>query len=186
MRSINPATAAPAGWVVLDGLLQPDMSVAGHLARGDEVKGYCDQKDCRRRCSVDLARLTARGFGQLPVARVQQLMRCNTLAGCGLDFRLDQNAGLPLTSLLGRAHVRIRIKCEGCGFFRATSVEALIARLSAGRPTAETLMLSQVRGRITGPCKTCRKSAWRVDVLWPDPSSEGYRRSLETKSTHRS
>ncbi len=172
-----PSSDLPAGWVAQDGLLTPDVSISGYLARGQEVKGVCDQRDCRRRCQIDLPRLAARGFGALPLTTVQGFLRCHSLAGCGLDFHEDPKAGLPLRALLGRSHVKIRIKCAGCGFFRVTRVEGLIAKLSATRPMADSLMTSEVPSQITGPCKTCKKSAWRVDVLWPALNSEGQRRT---------
>jgi hypothetical protein len=180
MRGANWETEVPPGWTAASGLLEPDPSIAGHLARGEEVKGFCDQKDCRRRCHVDLERMVARGFGVLPVAQAKKFMQCGVITGCGLDFHVDRTAGLRLSALLGRAHVRIRIKCQGCGFFRAAKVESIIAKLSTGTVRGGDLLTTDIRSRISGPCKTCRKSSWRVDVLWPNVESAGYRRSLET------
>lgn len=179
MRATNWETETPPGWTAASGLLEPDPSIAGFLARGEEVKGFCDQRDCRRRCHVDLERMVRRGFGALPVAQAKSFMRCNQLTGCGLDFHADRTAGLPLSTLLGRAHVRIRIKCDGCGFFRAARVETLIKRFTTDRLRGDTVLTSEVRSKITGPCRTCRTSSWRVDILWPNVESLGYRRSQQ-------
>ena len=169
----------PDGWVALDGLLQADPSIAGYLARGQEAKGVCHQRDCRRRCEVDLPRLTARGFGALPVAVAQALMKCHSLGGCALEFHDDRRASLPLRALFGRAHVRIRIKCASCGFFRAVTPEGVAAKLSAESPMPDGLLISEIAAQIKGACKQCKKSAWRVDVLWPDLNSEAWRRSRD-------
>ena len=166
----------PLGWRAVDGLLQPDPTIAGHLARGQEVKGVCHQRDCRRRCDLDLGRLEARGFGSLPVAAAQGLMRCHSLAGCALEFHVEPKSTLRLGDLLGRSHVRVRIKCGGCGFFRVAPPEAVIAKLTVGDTRGGAVAIGEIAGTIRGPCRRCGKSAWVVDVLWPDPNSEGARR----------
>jgi len=104
-------------------------------------------------------------------------MRRHNLSGGALAFHEDPKADLPLRALLGRSHVKVRLKCADCGFVRTTRVEGLIAKLSATRPPTDMLMISEIRSRITGPCKTCRRSAWRVDVLWPALKGEGHRRT---------
>ena len=165
----------PRGWHAFDGLLQPDLTVAGHLARGQEVKGICHLRDCRRRCHVDLERLAQRGFGALPVETAQRFLKCQNLAGCALEFHADPKASLPLRSLTGRSNVKIRIKCAGCGFLRVSAPETLITRLSAETPMPDGLLISEIAGRVRGPCRQCKKTSWRVDVLWISPKSEGFR-----------
>lgn len=171
----------PNGWIALDGLLHADPTVAGYLARGQEVKGVCHQGDCRRRCELDLVRLARRGFGALEVTSAQGFLMCRNLTGCGLDFPRDRRAGLPLRALVGRSHVRLRIRCEQCGFSRVSLPETVIARLSAtgaARSAAPgALNVSDVAERIKGPCRQCQKTAWRVDVLWPNPRSDRWRRA---------
>jgi hypothetical protein len=166
----------PPGWIALDGLLQPDPTVAGYRARMQEVRGVCGQRDCKRRCEVDFARLTARGFGALPMATVLQFLKCNNLTGCGLDFHEDRRGGLPLRGLFGRSHVRIRVKCAACGFFRAATPEAIYKRVTAGKEPMDGLLVTEIAAQIKGPCGQCKKTSWRVDVLWPDLNSEGFRR----------
>jgi len=73
-------------------------------------------------------------------------------------------------------HVRIRIRCSSCGFFRAATPESVIARLSGQRSIPDGLLVTELAAEIKGPCRQCRKSIWRVDVLWPDTGSEGWRR----------
>jgi hypothetical protein len=86
-------------------------------------------------------------------------MRCNQLTGCGLDFHAEATAGLPLSAFVGRAHVRIRIKCESRGFFRAAKVETLIKRFTTETTRGETVLTSEVRSKI-GPCGALQKVAW--------------------------
>lgn len=120
----------PPGWRVSDGTLRPDITVAGHLARLEEVKGVCHTRDCRRRCEVDLKRLCDRGFGALPITEAQRFLKCLRFDGCALDFHSEGRASLPLSALVGRSHVRIRIRCDACRFHRVTTPEALIAKLT--------------------------------------------------------
>jgi hypothetical protein len=171
----------PPGWRAVSGLLEPDPTVAGYLARMQDVKGVCGKRDCRRRCEVDLEWLARAGFGALPVATVEGLLRCHNLAGCGLAFHSDNRAGLPVRSLVGRSHVRLRIKCAACGFFRIALPEAVIAKLSAKGPMPDGFPISDIAGSIKGPCRQCKKTAWRVEVIWPDVKSEGYRRGMERR-----
>jgi hypothetical protein len=170
----------PVGWVAFDGLLQPDPTVSGYLARMQEVKGVCHQGDCRRRCDLDLKRLAARGFGALPVSTAQRFLKCQSLTGCGLDFHEDRRTGIPLRALVGRSHVRLRIKCAGCGFFRVALPESIVAKLSVPNPMPDGLYVSEVAARIKGPCGQCKRTAWRVDVMWPSPNSEAFRRQPDS------
>jgi hypothetical protein len=174
----------PAGWIALDGLLEPDPTVAGYRARMQEVRGVCGQRDCKRRCEVDLERLVRRGFGALPVSTAQQMLKCHNLTGCGLDFHDDRRGGLPLRALFGRSHVRVRVKCSGCGFFRTATPEVLWRRATAGKEPMDGLLVSEVAAQIKGPCKQCGKSNWRVDVLWPNRNTEGSRRGKPDDGSH--
>jgi hypothetical protein len=169
----------PAGWIALDGLLQPDPTVAGYRARMQEVRGICGQRDCKRRCEVDLERLVRRGFGALPVSAAQQMLKCHNLTGCGLDFHDDRRGGLPLRALFGRSHVRVRVKCDACSFFRVATPEAIYKRATAGKEPMDGLLVTEIAAQIKGPCSQCKKTNWRVDVLWPDPHSEGFRRRAQ-------
>jgi hypothetical protein len=139
----------------------------------------CGQRDCKRRCEVDLERLVRRGFGALPVSAAQQMLKCQNLTGCGLDFHEDRKGGLPLQGLFGRAHVHVRIKCVGCGFFRTAPPEALWRRITKGQDKEPIygLLVTEVAAQIKGPCRACGKSSWRVDVLWPNRDTEGFRRT---------
>jgi hypothetical protein len=53
----------------------------------------------------------------------------------------------------------------------------VFARLSGQRLIPDGLLISEVAAEIRGVCRQCKKSAWRVDVLWPDTNSQGSRRA---------
>jgi len=176
MAPSTPGNAPPTGWIARDGLLQPDPTIAGYRARMQEVRGICGQRDCKRRCDVDLQRLTALGFGSLHIDTAKRFLKCDNLTGCGLDFHEDRRAGLPLKALFGRSHVSVRVKCGGCGFFRTATPEAVWRRIMAGKSPDDGLLVGDIAAQIKGPCKQCGKSRWAADVLWPNPGSEGWRR----------
>jgi hypothetical protein len=168
----DPKTPPP-GWTAASGLLERDQTVAGCLARLEEVRGTCAMRDCRRRCHVDLERLVRTGFAALPIAQAQRFLKCQRLDSCGLAFHVAGRAGLPLDALLGRAHVRVRICCGGCGFYRVTTPEALIRKI--GGADAGAVDVDDIPRQVKGPCKHCGKTVWRAQVLWPDPDAWGYR-----------
>jgi len=172
----DPKTPPP-GWTAASGLLERDQTVAGCLARLEEVRGSCAMRDCKRRCHVDLERLARTGFGALPIAQAQRFLKCQRLDSCGLVFHVAHKASLPLDALLGRSHVRIKISCGGCGFHRVTTPEALIRKIGgpgAGSGAGAT-DVDDIARQVKGPCKHCGKSAWRAQVLWPDPDAWAYR-----------
>ncbi len=142
-----------------------------------ELEGVCIQRDCRRRCHVDLERWAARGFAAVRIDYLKRQLKCARMDGCALDFHArPAEPLLPLRALIGRPRVQIRIRCQGCKFFRSLTVEALIVRLKEQKTGSEDTNVTEVVGAVRGPCKACGKRAWRVDVLWPDPRSEGVRR----------
>ena len=138
MHGANWETEVPAGYTAVTGLLEPDTTVGGALARGEEIKGFCGQRGCTRRCTIDLQRLVAKGFGSMQLSFVRDLWRCHSLTGCGFDLRTEQSTGIFLRELIGRSHVRVRVKCAKCGFFRSYLVEKLLAQLSARQTVSHT------------------------------------------------
>jgi len=161
--------APPPGWVVFNGQLEPDTSVAGYHARGREIRGVCHIRDCRRRCHVDFADLMSRGLQRLSAAEVKRLMVCSRLGGCAMEFRETGGAGVRLSDLTRREHVAVRIRCAGCGKASVAHAEAVIARLNReGLGGAGTLM-SQLPGLIRGACPACSRKQWAAEVLWQDP-----------------
>lgn len=176
---LNPYNPPP-GWTIASGVLTPDRTVRGYLAREQDVKGRCYQRDCRRTCHVDHARLHEQGLGALKIQQVKQLLRCARLDTCALEFHEDLNAeSLKLRNLTGRAAVSLRILCQGCGASRTVSPKAMVARLKSEGKGDETTETRDLAGLLSAPCKACGKVTWAVDVLWPNPATIGGRRQID-------
>jgi hypothetical protein len=175
---LNPYNPPP-GWTIASGVLTPDRTVRGYLAREQDVKGRCYQRDCRRTCHVDHARFHEQGLGALKIEQVKQLLRCARLDTCALEFREDLNAeSLKLRNLTSRPAVSLRILCRGCGAIRSVSPAAMIARLKAQGKGDETTETRDLAGLLSASCKVCGKVTWAVDVLWPDPKTMGGQRQI--------
>jgi hypothetical protein len=175
MPPIDPCIP-PDGWLALDGLLVPGATVAGYAARGDEVKGRCHLRDCRRTCHIDMPRLVEAGFGRLPVEAMKRWLRCSRPEGCGIDWFEERPIGFRLQWLLGRPHVTIRFTCQTCKFHRSTSPDRVLAKLRAkGAGAADDATVEKLAKLPMEACKNCGKSNWRVDVLWPNANSARYR-----------
>jgi hypothetical protein len=172
------AESPPAGWIIAHGVLEPDATVSGYAARGQDVRGLCRTRDCRRSCHVDYEAMTRQGFGGLSMTIVKRLLRCQRLDTCGLDFLEDpRTQGLPLKTLAGQTGVSLRFRCEGCGLVQATTPTAMIRRLTARERDGPATLSSELAALADKPCKTCGKMRWTVDILWPVPASYGYRQA---------
>lgn len=169
----------PRGWLVVAGTLSLDQSIAGYFARDHDVRGRCFTRDCRRHCHVDHARLVAAGLGALTIDQVKRSLACGRLDGCSMEWQDNpKRSSLPLIVLRGRLAVRIRIKCRMCGTMSQVTPEAMIARLQAEQKGSDKTLVSELAGLLSKPC-ACGKTAWAVDVAWPDPNTLGGRKALE-------
>ncbi|WP_269715635.1 hypothetical protein [Caulobacter sp. NIBR2454] len=89
------------------------------------------------------------------------------LGGCWLDFREEPaRVGLPLRALAAAGPgVRIEFKCQACGYARAVTPGAIIARLKADKLGDENTLHTALPDKLTRPCKTC----WTLRVEWREP-----------------
>lgn len=175
----------PKGWTILSGTLTLDKSIAGYFARDHDVRGRCYQRDCRRNCHIDHARLMEKGLGTLSIDQVKAMMKCHRLEGCGLEWQENPNRStVPLLILRGRLAVKIRIKCRQCGGVSLVAPETMITRLQAEKKGDDRTLVSAIPGLLTKPC-ACGKTAWDVDVAWADPNTIGGRRQLEQAQLER-
>lgn len=164
--------APPAGWLVSHGgELIEDPTVGGYMARGREVKGICHQRDCRRRCELDLARYAQRGFGSARVNDLKPLYRCHRIGGCALDFHEVEGLELTLAMLSGRDYVGVRIACGTCRKASVARPEAVIQRLQAEGTGGADTRVGRLGGLIRGACTKCKARAWSATVLWNDPDA---------------
>ena len=166
----------PKGWTAATGLLVPISTVAGYAMRGDELRGRCHQRDCRRTCELDMPMLVERGFGSLPVETIKRWLRCFRPEGCALDFYEERRIGLRLSWLVDRPHVAIRFACQSCNFQRVTPPARVLAKLRAKGPGAgDDDTVEKLAKLPMAPCKACGKTDWRVDVVWANVNSSGWR-----------
>lgn len=169
MTSIGPPTRPPAGWVIAHGgELSPDQTVAGYFARRREVRGVCRQRDCRRSCEIDFARLTQQGLGALRVHELKPLFKCGRLGGCALEFHEQYGHVLTLSSLARLDNVYLRISCAKCRKPKLARPAAVVARLLAEGTGGHETPLEQVAGLIRGPCPACQAKRWEVAAFWLD------------------
>jgi len=168
----------PPGWVIAHGVLEPDATVAGYAARGQDVRGVCRTRDCRRSCHIDYEAMIRQGLGGLSMSLVKRLLRCQRLDTCGLDVIEDPRArGLTLKALASRPQVSLRFRCEACGLVQAVTPADSTRRLTAVERDGPGTFSSELAALADKPCKTCGKMRWRVDIVWPDPQSYGYRQA---------
>lgn len=170
MASKDDPRAPPPGWVVFDTLLQPGATVGAYFARGREVRGVCHQKDCRRRCELDLARLIKHGMENALVSDLSPLMRCNRFGGCAMTLREDGGRELTLGMLAAKPFARLAVTCGQCRQERTMSVTAVIARLEKEKTGGRGTSLDKLPELIRGACPACQGRRWRVDVVWRDPA----------------
>jgi hypothetical protein len=179
-------TDPPRGWMALSGYLEPDRTVFGFMARGDEVRGNCHHRDCTRRCSIDFTELAAKGFGRVHVEHVKRMLMCNRLDGCSLAFHDKAGRGLSLRALLGHAHASIRFRCRACKHHHTALPDAVIAKLrAAGREAKSCDTVEGLAAVTKSPCPNCKKVDWQIDVLWPNVNSVGYRIEQQRKAEAR-
>ena len=64
--------------------------------------------------------------------------------------------------------------CEACKFHRTALPDRVLARLrEKGANVADGV--EGLAKLPMGACRNCGKTRWRVDVLWPNVKSAGYR-----------
>ncbi len=160
----------PLGWLIENGALVRDDSLAGYHARGQEVRGSCYQRGCKRSCWIDIDFLVSRQMGAMAMAECKRLLKCQVMGGCWLDFREDPaEVGLPLRTLASAGdQVRIEFTCASCGYAKKVSPAAMIARLKASGQGDEGTLHTVLAAKLTKPCR-CGKKAWRLRFEWREP-----------------
>ena len=159
----------PAGWRLFNGQLVPDPTVAGYLARGQDVTGTCDLRDCRRRFSIDFDSLIRRGYGAFPIVELKALLLCRRPGGCAMKFRdAREGSGLSLRSLTNFPEAQLRLRCLGCRWEKSFAPAVAISRLNAlGAGGGDTLHVD-ILAKLSKPCPKCAKMNWASEVTWPE------------------
>jgi ribosomal protein S27AE len=153
-----------AGWRVEGAVLQADETIAGYAARDVDVRGTCYLRNCKRSYWFDWTEWLALGMAQVPLRRIQEMLRCHRLTGCNLHFQ--EQGGRELTlGLLNRDGVLIRIACGKCGSFRLVRPASLIRRLKADQRGGDATLLAEVAVASNKPCGKCRATTWTADAI---------------------
>jgi hypothetical protein len=150
------------------GELSPDLTVAGYLARRREVRGVCRQRDCRRSCEIDCARLAQQGLGALRVHELKPLFKCARLGGCALEFHEQYGHELTLAVLARLERVHLRISCAKCRKPKLVRPAAVVARLIEEGTGGHDTPLEKLAGLIRGACPACQTKRWEVAAFWLD------------------
>jgi hypothetical protein len=160
--------APPPGWRVLNGALIPDGSVGGYLARRQEVRASCYQRDCRRSVSIDYDWLIGHGYAAFPVREFIDLLKCRKPGGCALEARTErQGSGLPLADLARRKGVAIRLQCGACRWRKDITPAQAIAHLTAAGTGDGATLHVELTAKLTKPCAQCARTLWICEVRWP-------------------
>lgn len=180
----------PRGWVAPYGVLLVDSSIGGYLAGCREVSGRCSKQDCRRTCHLNLELLATQGLARIAVSTIARTFKCQRLDGCGLEFTDRSDHGLPLADLARHPWSEIRFTCEACKHAHAARPEAVLAKLkaearAAALPATAPNTLEKLLAATPKPCGKCGAVRWRIEVLWPDTTSFGFRQGLEARERAR-
>ena len=101
---------------------------------------------------------------------------CQALGGCSMTFSVEDAPGLPINYLVGKQHVMIRFLCNGCRFSRESLPEAVIKKLYAIKaPAGDRTPVDGLAKFAKEPCPMCKKTNWRVFVVWPRRDTMGFR-----------
>lgn len=159
---------------MLNGALILDGSVAGHLARRQDVRAHCHQRDCRRSFNIDYDWLVRHGYAAFPVRELIELLKCRKPGGCALEVRTErQGSGLALSFLAGQRGVAIRLQCGACRWRRDIAPAQAIAHLQAAGTGDGATLHTDLTAKLTKPCARCGKSLWTCEVRWPAAGATG-------------
>ena len=158
---------APPGWTAINQTLEPERTIAGYAARGEEVKGGCRAHGCRRKFWVDEHARAEALLARLPMSTVLQTLRCGRLDGCGFEFfgpRADQS--VPLSVATSRPNARIRVSCTACNWTRLPKAEEVIAILQKDGSGGPGTCIHEAAAAMRRPCPACKAKVWAVSLVW--------------------
>ena len=177
------------GWVSFCGVLQRDERVVGYRARRVGIKGICNgSKGCRRTVHLDPTTLCEAGLGELAMDQVKNLWKCSRIDHCRIDWSVEgEEQLLRLGDLIGRANVRIRVRCKAgdCAHARTWGVEEFIAGLEKRNQGGDRTSTDELSKKMTRPCPRCKQVRWAVEVLWANTDTMSWKmqgqRSLDRR-----
>lgn len=163
----------PPGWTIESGHLAEDPRVVGYIQRNCQVRGHCQQRECRRSVYLALDQMQKDGQGLLPMRQVLHTLRCNKLNGCAISWTEEPTLKPTLGMIAHRDHIAIEVRCIGpCKTPPfVTTVAAFIARLQVAQTGGPDTLVANLDQAIPEPCGKCKDTRfWRASVLWYDPT----------------
>jgi hypothetical protein len=161
------------GWISVSGQLEPLMTVAGCLARGEEITAVCKTSQCFRRVRLDLRELDRIGLGNSDIRSLQACWRCRSGQGCELTWASGRYPeGVPLQCYAGQG-VTIVVSCKTCGAAKRYEVLHLIETLrrrGAGDGNTSVLKIDKA---IRGNCRACGRRHWGATLVRPSVKGQG-------------
>lgn len=168
MKPARTFGGPPPGWVMWCGELKPDPSVAGYVARGQQIRAHCRHQYCRRTCWIECERLAEEGMGGLRMEEAQKLWRCQRIGGCYMTFEDDRRGMLSLDELSRLPRVRARLCCKACKSQWEGPIKTVIARLKKAGEGDERTRCHQVDQVMRRPCGKCGKVYWQFSLRWKE------------------
>lgn len=164
---MRPLPDTPPGWSALDNTLVPTKTLAGYMARGEELEGGCRAHGCYRKGWIDPHRRVEAMLANASLNTLEKMFQCNRPDGCYFHFfgpRADQS--VKLLDLRAKSHVRIRMRCDACKWFRLRKVEWMLEVLEVLKPGGSNCRVGEIGARIRGACPACKETKWAASVVW--------------------
>ncbi|MFZ4606416.1 MAG: hypothetical protein ACOYM5_09175 [Caulobacter sp.] len=158
---------APPGWTAINQTLEPERTVAGYLARGEEVHGGCRTYGCRRKWWLDEHARAEAVLARLPTSTLERTLKCARLDGCSFElFPPRPGQSIRLADAVGRANARVMIRCTGCDWTRLPPAAAVIDRLKRQRTGGAQTRVHEVTAALRAPCPACKATCWEATLVW--------------------
>ncbi len=157
----------PPGWTATNQTLEPERTIAGYRARGEDLTGGCRTYGCRRKFWLDEHARAEAALAHLPLSTVERTLKCSRLDGCGFELaapRPDQSVRLSVAA--GRPNVRIKMTCTTCDWTRLPKAEEVAAILEKDRCGRASTRVHEVAAAMRRPCPACKATAWTTSLVW--------------------
>lgn len=158
---------APPGWTASGQTLEPEMTIAGYKARGEELEGGCRAYGCRRKFWLDPHVHSEVVLEPVHLTTVERMLKCGRLAGC--QFQLNKPSprqSIRLTVASGRPNARIKMRCTGCDWTRLPRAQEVVAVLTKARTGGPNTCIHEVAAAMRQPCPSCKVTAWEATLVW--------------------
>jgi len=158
---------APPGWTENNDTLEPELTIAGYNARGEELEGGCRAYGCRRKFWIDPHVRSESVLEPVHISTVERMLKCGRLDGCSFQlFKPKPAQSVRLTIASGRKNARIKMCCKACDWTRLPKAEEVIAVLMKDRTGGGNTRIHEVAAAMRRPCPSCKGAKWAVTLVW--------------------